>query len=197
MHDLLPILLFCLSSTLTPGPNNFMILNSGLVFGIKKSLPHYLGICFGFPIMVLIVAIGLGAVFLKYLWLKELLKYIGAAYMLYLAWHIAFASSTDSKTNSAAKPLGFWQALLFQWANPKAWLMAIGAISIFSITANYFNNAAVISSLFLFFCLPCVAVWMVFGAFLQKILKEEKHRRWFNITMAVCLVASIGMMMFD
>ena len=196
MSYLLPLILFCLSTTLTPGPNNFMILNSGLKFGIQKSLPHYLGICLGFPLMVLIVALGFGEIFQKYLWLKHILKIIGSAYMLYLAWQILFASS-NPKASHAVKPLSFLQAVMFQWANPKAWLMAIGAISVFTAVANYIYNALVISGLFLLMCLPCIGVWLVFGASLRKILKNEKHQRWFNIVMATCLVASIAMIIID
>ena len=196
MNALIPLLLFCLSTTLTPGPNNFMIMNSGLKFGVQKSLPHYLGICLGFPLMVLIVALGLGDILQKYLWLKSILKIIGSAYMLYLAWHILFALA-DPKTSQAAKPLNFLQAALFQWANPKAWLMAIGAISVFTIASNYIYNAFIISGLFFLMCLPCIGVWLVFGASLRKYLKNEKHQRWFNIIMAACLVASIAMIIFD
>jgi len=173
-----------------------MILNSGLKFGIQKSLPHYLGICLGFPLMVLIVALGFGEIFQKYLWLKHILKIIGSAYMLYLAWQILFASS-NPKASHAVKPLSFLQAVMFQWANPKAWLMAIGAISVFTAVANYIYNALVISGLFLLMCLPCIGVWLVFGASLRKILKNEKHQRWFNIVMATCLVASIAMIIID
>jgi threonine/homoserine/homoserine lactone efflux protein len=197
MTDLFPVFLFALSSSLTPGPNNFMILNSGLTFGVKKSLPHYWGICLGFPIMALAVALGFGAVFMKYHWLKQTLKIIGIIYILYLAWQIAFATGSNSSEKSAGKPLNFFQASLFQWVNPKAWLMAISAISIFSITNNYLSNAVIISAIFLFFCLPCVGAWLLFGASLQKILKEKKHQQWFNRAMAVCLVASIALIFID
>lgn len=196
MNDLIPLLLFALSTTLTPGPNNFMLLNSGLHFGIKKSLPHYLGICVGFPLMMLIVSLGLGQLFLQHLWIKHFLKIFGSLYMLYLAWQILDASA-QVKMNKQLKPFGFFQAILFQWINPKAWLMAIGAISIFSLTANYFNNAMTIGTVFLFMCLPCIGIWMIFGKFLQQILTEEKHRKWFNIVMATCLIASVIMMLFE
>lgn len=196
MSDLIPILMFSIAATLTPGPNNFMIMNSGLNFGLKRSLPHYLGICFGFPIMVLIVALGFGAIFLKYFWLKQLLKVVGSAYILYLAWCIV-STLAQPKDGAAAKPFSFLQALLFQWVNPKAWMMAIGAISIFSTTENHFHNAFAISTVFLFVCLPCLGLWLIFGTFLQKILKNEKHQKRFNMAMAICLVASIGMMVIE
>lgn len=192
MHQLLPMLLFAFSTSFTPGPNNFMILNSGMNFGVRKSLRHYCGICFGLPAMTLIVALGFGTVFLKHPWVKEILKVLGSAYLLYLAWQI-FTANTDPKVVETQKPWGFLQALLFQWINPKAWLMIIGAISVFSLSDAYSSNAIAISLVFLFTCFPSVGAWLVFGASLQKILKEEKHRRWFNTLMAVGLVASIAL----
>lgn len=195
MNDLIPILLFTLSTTLTPGPNNFMLLNAGLHFGVRRSLGLYFGICLGFPLMVLMVALGLGAVFTQYLWLKEVLKVLGSLYLLYLAYQI-FRSHTKIKAGHG-KPLSFFKAILFQWVNPKAWLMAIGAISIFAISTNVLNNALILSAIFFIVCLPCLAAWLFFGALLQKVLKEEKHRQWFNAFMALCLVASVVMIFFE
>src|SRR4051812_31285519 len=97
MNDLIPLLLFAVSTTFTPGPNNIMIMNSGMHFGIQKSLPHYFGICIGFPAMVLMVALGLGTIFTQYIWIKHGLKILGSIYMLYLAWQIL---RSTSKTNS-------------------------------------------------------------------------------------------------
>lgn len=196
MGDLIPVLMFSIAATLTPGPNNFMMLNSGLNFGLKRSLPHYLGICLGFPIMVLMVTLGFGAIFLKYVWLKQLLKIVGSAYILYLAWCIV-STLAEPKEGARAKPFSFLQAIIFQWVNPKAWMMAIGAISIFSTTENHFGNAISISAMFFLACAPCLGLWLVGGTFLQKILKNAKHQRWFNLAMAICLVASIGMMVIE
>ncbi len=195
MENFIPLLLFALSTTFTPGPNNLMIMNSGMNFGIRRSLPHYLGICLGFPVMVLMVALGLGAIFMKYAWIKHILKIIGSLYMLYLAWQIL--RSNKATMDSTRKPLSFIQAVLFQWVNPKAWLMAIGTISIFSMANNNFNNAVIISLVYFFMCIPCIGTWLLFGKFLQHILRKPNQRVAFNILMAVALVASIGMIIFE
>jgi threonine/homoserine/homoserine lactone efflux protein len=196
MHDFIPLLIFSTSASFTPGPNNFMIMNSGIHFGIRKSLPHYFGICLGFPVMFLIVALGMGAIFVKYAWIKQALKIIGSAYMLYLAWKV-LTSHQKMNVSQTKKPLTFLQVVLFQWVNPKAWLMGIGTISIFTLSANYFHNAVLISLVYALTCIPCVAAWLVFGTFLQRILKKDSHRAWFNLFMALGLVASIGMIIFD
>jgi threonine/homoserine/homoserine lactone efflux protein len=196
MNEIIPLLLFAISTTFTPGPNNLMVMNSGMHFGIKQSLPHYFGICVGFPAMVLMVAVGLGAVFTEYAWIKHILKIVGSIYMLYLAWQI-LTSHSKASSSQTRKPLSFLQAVMFQWVNPKAWLTAIGTISIFTVTHNYFSNAFVISTIYLLMCLPCVGAWLLFGKFLQHILKKNSHRIAFNIAMALALVASIGMIIFD
>jgi threonine/homoserine/homoserine lactone efflux protein len=145
--------------------------------------------------MVLLVALGLGVIFLQYKWLELGLKIIGSAYMLYLAWSMA-SSSIEPKESRTQKPLSLFQALLFQWVNPKAWLMAIGAISIFSSAESHVFNALTISTIFFLVCLPCIGLWLVGGAFLQKILKNETHQRRFNLAMAISLVASVISMVF-
>lgn len=196
MTNYVPLLLFAMSTTFTPGPNNFMIMNSGMNFGIKKSLPHYFGICVGFPLMVLMVALGLGVVFTKYLWIKQVLKIVGSVYMLYLAWQI-LRSHSKGNTDKTSRPLSFIQALLFQWVNPKAWLMAVGTISIFTMARSAFSNAAIVSGVYFFMCIPCIGAWLLFGKVLQHILKKDSHRVLFNIVMSVALVASIGMIIFE
>ena len=171
-------------------------MNSGMNFGIQKSLPHYLGICLGFPAMVLMVALGFGAVFIEYVWIKHVLKIFGSVYMLYLAWQI-LTSSNKANIGLARKPLSFLQAAIFQWVNPKAWLMAVSAISIFTISNNYFSNAMIISIVYFLMCIPCIGAWLLFGKFLQRILTKDAHRVWFNILMALALVGSIVMILFE
>lgn len=194
--DFIPLVLFAISMTLTPGPNNIMIMNSGMYFGIKKSLPHYWGICVGFPLMVLMVSLGLGAIFVKYAWIKQILKIAGSIYMLYLSYQI-LTSHSDPKSAHARHPLKFYQAVGIQWVNPKAWMIAVGMISIFTLTSYYFYNAVLISALLFVVCIPCIGIWLLFGKFLQQILKKDSHRVWFNIAMALSLVASIAMIFID
>lgn len=196
MNEFIPLLLFALSASLTPGPNNIMIMDSGMHFGIQKSLPHYLGICLGFPIMFLMVALGLGAIFTEYAWIKHLLKILGSIYMLYLSWQI-LTSSNKVNVNLIRKPFHFFQAVIFQWINPKAWLMAISTISIFTLSNHYIYNAIIISVVYFLMCIPCVGIWLLFGKFLQRILTKDSHRIWFNILMALALVGSIGMIWLD
>lgn len=198
MHwNILPILLFSISTTLTPGPNNFMIMNSALHFGVKRSIPHYLGISFGFPTMILVVAFGFGALFVHFHWLHTALKILGGIYMLYLAWVVA-SSSTKNKDSKKYKPLTFLQAALFQWVNPKAWMMAVGSIALFTtVGGDYFYQVLFLSILFCAMCLICVGIWMILGSVMNRLLKNDLHRRIFNYAMAICLVASVVLIVFE
>ena len=191
MELYLAIILFAASTTVTPGPNNIMIMTSGLNYGVKNSIPHLLGICFGFPAMVIMVGLGFSVVFEMYPLIHEVIKVIGIAYLLYLAWLIASSSPTSLEVESS-KPFSFTQAALFQWVNPKAWVMATGAVSAYtSITADIFSQVLFIALAFFIVAFPCVGIWLFFGVGLKKFLNSPKHQKIFNLSMALLLVASV------
>ncbi|WP_441004114.1 LysE family translocator [Pseudocolwellia agarivorans] len=185
------IFLFALSTSITPGPNNIMIMTSGLNHGVKFSLPHLLGICFGFPIMVILVGLGIGVFFEMYPMLHEIIKIFGIIYLLYLSWLIAVSSPT-SLDGGISNPLSFIQAALFQWVNPKAWVMAAGAVSAYTtVSTDIFIQVLYIALAFFVVSFPSVGVWLVFGAGLKKYLKSPKHQKIFNVSMAILLVGSV------
>ncbi|MFT5331922.1 MAG: threonine/homoserine/homoserine lactone efflux protein [Porticoccaceae bacterium] len=192
MELYLAVLLFAATASITPGPNNIMIMASGVNFGIKKSLPHLLGICLGFPIMVIAIGLGFGLVFQAYPLLHELIKVIGIIYLLYLAWLIASAKPSVINAD-VSKPLRFQQAVLFQWVNPKAWVMATGAISAYTSS----GDAMLGQVLFIAFAFSVTAgisvgIWLIFGAGLKRYLDDPLHYRVFNIAMAMLLVSSMS-----
>lgn len=185
------VLFFAFSSTITLGPNNIMIMSSGVNYGVKASLPHLMGICIGFPLMVLCVGLGFGLVFQQYPWLHWVIKILGILYLFWLAWRIA--TSTPSSVEAEKRPpLTFFQAALFQWVNGKAWVMASGAIAAFtSLQGSFFFDVSQITAAFLLMSFPCVGLWLVFGALLRPLLAKPLPQRIFNIVMALLLVASV------
>ncbi|PKH55748.1 LysE family translocator [Shewanella sp. Choline-02u-19] len=191
MELILTIALFAFSSGITPGPNNIMLMSSGVNFGVKRSLPHLFGICIGFPAMVLAIGLGLSAVFQSYPILHVIVKYVGISYLLYLAWLIANSSAKMNGKVTVA-PLTFIQAAAFQWVNPKAWIMGIGAIATFT-TMQQALAPQVITIVSVFFCvaLPSAFVWLGFGVALKRILKNQRQQKIFNVSMALLLVLSI------
>ncbi|KPY88055.1 LysE family translocator [Pseudomonas syringae pv. tagetis] len=188
---LLAFTLFAFVTSITPGPNNMMLLASGVNFGFSRTLPHMLGISIGFFVLVLAVGFGLGSVFKAWPVLYTILRYVGAAYLLYLAWKIATSKPASDEVDSQGKPLGFMSAALFQWVNPKAWIMAIGAISTYTPMQGYFYNVVVISAVFALINLPSVGIWTGFGSLLRNVLREPLGLRLFNGVMALLLVASL------
>lgn len=191
MELIFAIALFAFSSGITPGPNNIMLMTSGVNFGIRSSIPHLLGISLGFPSMVLAIGLGLSEVFQRFPILHLVIKVVGVAYLLYLSWLIA-NSSSKMEGKSIAKPLSFIQAAAFQWVNPKGWIMAVGAIATFTSMQQALTPQVVtIAMVFLCVAFPCAIVWLGFGVALKRILKNARQQKIFNITMAVLLVASI------
>jgi len=185
------LILFAFTATITPGPNNIMMMTSGVHFGIKKSIPHLLGIAFGFPSMVMLIGFGFNIVFKQYPFLHELIKILGIVYLMYLAWKIAVAqpSTMDSKST---KPLSFIKAALFQWVNPKAWVMASGAISAYTIQGvGFMHQVMIITLTFFIMAFPCVGTWLFFGVGLKRYLQNTRHQKVFNFSMASLLILSI------
>jgi threonine/homoserine/homoserine lactone efflux protein len=178
---LLAFALFALVTSITPGPNNTMLLASGVNFGFNRTIPHMLGISCGFFLLVVAVGFGLGAVFQAYPILYTVLRYVGAAYLLYLAWKIAHSGPVGDSVGAAA----------FQWVNPKAWIMAIGAISTYTPMQGYFYNVVIIAAVFAIINLPSVGLWAACGTLLRNVLKDPRWLRVFNWGMAALLVISL------
>ena len=178
-------------AAVTPGPNNVMLTTTGLNFGVRRGIPHLLGICIGFPVMLALIGLGFGTLFELYPLLHEIIKVIGIVYLLFLAWKIAMTRGGMERIERA-RPISFWQAAAFQWVNPKAWVMGSSALAAYtSLDDNFFLQVAIICTTFFFITLPCAGVWLVFGAGLQRFLRDPKHLRVFNIAMALLLAASI------
>jgi len=182
--------LFAFVSSITPGPNNTMLMASGANFGFRASLPHLSGVALGFFVMVLAVGLGLGRVFAAVPQLHDILAVAGAAYMLWLAWKIANARGIAGG-EAGGRPQTFWQAAAFQWVNPKAWAMALGAVTTYAPQAHYNANILLVSLVFLSINAPCVMTWTGFGVGLRRFLGRPAVLRAFNLTMAALLAASL------
>ena len=190
LEQFLALLVFSFVTSATPGPNNMMLLASGVNFGFVRTIPHMLGIGLGFTLMVLLVGLGIGQVFALLPWLYGVLKVLGFAYMLWLAWKIANAG-TIGEGREASRPMTFLAAAAFQWVNPKAWAMAISAVATYTLPDDYVFSVVVVALTFGLVNLPTVSTWALFGVWLRRFLSDPRAVRWFNWTMAVLLVASL------
>jgi threonine/homoserine/homoserine lactone efflux protein len=187
---LIAFIVFAIVGLYTPGPNNVMLLASGLNFGLRRTLPHVAGVSFGFAFLVAVVGLGLGAVFAAYPLLQSILKYAGAAYLVYLAIVIA-RSGQVTASNASSQPLTFWQAALFQWINVKGWVIAIGTITAYAALASYPWNILTMAVLLLVLGLSSSVTWTLFGASLQSLVRSPGAVRIFNWVMAALLLASL------
>ncbi|ADG91764.1 Lysine exporter protein (LYSE/YGGA) [Arcobacter nitrofigilis DSM 7299] len=188
---LISIATFALTATITPGPNNVLLLSSGLTFGYKRTLPHVFGVFLGFGLMVLLVGLGIGIVFERFPIVLKILKVIGILYLFWMAYKIG-SSKGHMKIKEKHKPFTFIQAALFQWVNPKGWIMSMTAMSIF-VTSKENSIAQVVIIAFLFLLAGAIScnVWAMGGVALKRFIKEESHVRKFNLIMAILLVVSI------
>jgi threonine/homoserine/homoserine lactone efflux protein len=182
---------FAAIAAYTPGPNNTLLMASGVNFGFRRSLPLVFGVGIGFPLMIGLVGLGLGKVFDNYASLYTVLKYAGAAYMLYLAWKIATSKPATANSDSDAKPLSFLQMALFQWVNPKGWIMAVTALSAYTTANSYYTGVAVVVATFVFMGFTSASAWALFGAGLKQVMTDVRYYRAINFGLAVLLVASL------
>lgn len=188
--EIIPALvLFAFVSSATPGPNNLMLMASGANYGFRRTVPHMMGISVGFMVLMLLTGIGLVQVFEIYPVSYTILKVLSVVYMLYLAWKIANAAPVEAR-KVTGKPMTFLQAAAFQWVNPKAWAMALTAITVYVADSGQFM---LLAAAVIFACvnLPSVTIWTVLGQQMARFLTNPNRLRAFNWTMAALLIASL------
>ncbi len=186
---------FAFVTSITPGPNNFMLMASGVNFGFRRTIPHMLGIGAGFLSLLLGVGFGLGAVLTAYPALHVGLKVAGGAYLLYLAWRIGMSRSLGENGEAGAKPMSFLAAAAFQWVNPKAWVMAVTAMAVYTNPQAPFLSVVLVAVAFALVNLPSVSTWAGFGVALRGFLADPARLKWFNIAMGVTLAATLWPML--
>lgn len=190
----LSLLLFAFTTSITPGPNNMMLLASGVNFGLRRTIPHMLGIEVGFASLLIACGFGLGALLHSMPFVYLVLKIAGGAYLLYIAWSIG-TSRTLGEGGEAATPMSFWAAALFQWVNPKAWVMSVSSMAAYADASEPVRSVLLVAFAFVLLALPCQGGWAGFGALLRDWLSHPVRLKWFNISMAVLLVLSLWPML--
>lgn len=189
------LLVFSFVTSVTPGPNNLMLLASGVNFGFVRTVPHVLGIAVGFASLLIAVGLGLGALLVAYPQVHLALKISGAAYLLYLAWRIAMSRAVGANGQGRARPMTFLEAAAFQWVNPKAWVMAITAMAVYTNPQEPFLSILLVTLTFTLVNFPSVSVWAGFGLALRGSLSDPVRLKWFNIAMGISLAATLWPML--
>ncbi len=192
MSDLLiAFIVFASVMYFTPGPNNVMLLSSGLTYGFRRTLPHIAGITVGVAFMIGAVGLGLGTIFIAWPVLQTILKYAGIAYLLYLAAAIATSGPVTSSQDNRRGPMTFWGAAMFQWINVKGWVMVIGTITAYAAIASFPWNIVIQVAIGLLLGVLACSIWALFGSALRPVLTSPRTVRAFNIVMALLLLASL------
>jgi threonine/homoserine/homoserine lactone efflux protein len=190
--------LFMLVSSITPGPNNTMLMASGVHFGYRRTLAHLMGVQLGFGFMLIAVGLGLHAVLAQFPAFYDVVRFAGGAYMVWMAWSLASArphvqeqATIEQSPQNEPQPLGFWGAVLFQWVNPKAWVMAVTIMSAYVPPGAGLLHIAPLGLMFAVLGFPCSSVWVGFGSALRSYLQDPFRMRVFNCSMAAALLASL------
>ena len=171
----------------TPGPNNAMLTASGIKFGFKKTLPHLIGIPFGHIIQITLVCLGLGQLFIKYPLIQIYLKWICFFYLIFLGWKILGSFSNNEK--ESGRPLKFYEAALFQFINPKAWVVALtAATAFFPVAENFYIATAFVVGTAPFICFPSICIWAIFGSSIKSIIKDAKVKKIVEYLLAILLL---------
>ncbi len=194
---LIPLVTFALAMGFTPGPNNIMLAASGVNFGFSRTIPHMVGVTIGFMVLVLASGTGLGLVFVAVPQLQLIIKVVGSAYLLWLAWKVATAHQARDAGSGPARPFTFWQAAAFQWINPKGLVAAISAIAIYLRPGHETRDLAVMVVVFGLVTVGSVTTWASFGVALRRLLRDPARARLFNIAMGLLLAASIVPMLLE
>jgi threonine/homoserine/homoserine lactone efflux protein len=184
------LVIFSLVSSITPGPNNLMLMASGANFGFRRTIPHMLGVGLGFTFMIVLVGAGLVQLFEAWPPSYTILKVLSVIYLLYLAWKIATAAAPEGNTDGGGRPFTFVQAALFQWVNPKAWTMALTAVSVYT-PSHSLGAIAIVAAVFGSINLPSVSLWTMLGQRLRVLLTSARRLLVFNSCMALLLVGSL------
>ncbi|MGB1338588.1 MAG: LysE family translocator [Planktomarina sp.] len=186
------LVLFCFVSSITPGPNNLMLMATGANFGARRAAPHASGIVLGFTFMIVAIGLGVAQLFQIYPLAHQLLGVVSVIYLLYLAYKTATARTNLDSPEPTGKPITFWQAAAFQWVNPKAWTMALAAVTVYAPQPVTYKEVIVVAAIFGAINLPCISVWLMLGVKMRRFLTTPTRLRGFNWTMAGLLILSLA-----
>jgi threonine/homoserine/homoserine lactone efflux protein len=189
--DIAALVTLAFVASITPGPNNLLLLASGMNHGIRRTLPHLVGVSLGFALLMFVVALGLGTIFDRYAVIELILRLLGGAYLASLAWRI-FTTEMVAHGDGTVRPMTFLQAVLFQWVNPKAWVMATTATSTVLVTSGSVAAAAATLTVgFWIVNLPCITSWMFSGAFAARWMDDPTRVRRINRSLGVLLAGTV------
>jgi threonine/homoserine/homoserine lactone efflux protein len=198
MLDVLPLATYCFVMSITPGPNNVMVTASGVTFGYRRTIPHMLGISLGCGFQIVLVALGMGVVFERYPQLQDILRWAGAAYLVYLAWRLLRAGLVVGEGEGRTRPLTFLESAAFQFLNPKAWMIAVTTSTVFlPKDLNPLLGSLYMALVLAIVNYPSISVWTLFGTAMRRLLGSPRLRQAFAVGLALALVGTGAAMLWE
>lgn len=194
MEIFVALVIFAFISSITPGPNNLMLMTSGINFGLRRTVPHMLGVTSGFTLMIALIGLGVVQIIEAVPGSMMAITILSGLYLIYMAWKIATTDTTlakDEAATSRSKPFTFVQAALFQWVNPKAWTMALTAISAYAPKSQGWVGVLMVAGVFGMINMPATGTWAIMGAKMRRLLGDPMRMKTFNIIAAILLVGSL------
>lgn len=198
----LTFVLFVVSMSVTPGPNNLMMMSSSIVFGVKRTLPHWIGVNIGFNLMLVAAVFGLGELVQRFPWMLTVIKVAGSLWLAWMAWQFLRAalfpvpSGTSENRSEGSRPLHWYEAALFQWVNPKAILMTVSAAGVYYGLADaIWSRAAIMAGTFAVLGPPCGMAWILAGGVLRRFMSDPRWARPMNAVIAGILLLTIGLIL--
>ncbi len=185
------LVVFAAIAAFTPGPNNTMLMASGINFGFRRTMPLIMGVMVGFPFMIGCIGLGLGKIFEIYPIIYTVMKYVGAGYMLWLAWKIATEKPAGDGVKDVGQPISFFQACALQWVNPKAWVMAVTSLSAYTMASSYYVGVGFVVAVAAVMGIGSATTWAMFGVGLKHILNDVRYFRIINVALGLSLAASL------
>jgi threonine/homoserine/homoserine lactone efflux protein len=181
----------------TPGPNNAILTASGIKFGFIRTLPNLFGIPSGHGLQLVLVCLGLGSLFIAFPILLEILRYIGATYLLYLSYKM-IGSLNIKKNQTKSRPLTFFEAIIFQFVNPKAWVICTTAVSIFyPQDTNIFLGTFFMVFMSTIVNIPSISIWAFGGSIIGRYLKNIKLKKFIEFLLAAMLIFTSMYIIFN
>ncbi len=196
VETLVALIVFAAVTSVTPGPNNAMVLASGVHFGFRRTIPHMVGIALGYGVMLAIIGAGIGAAMSVSPLVEVAMRLASGAWMMWVAWSLARSTHAGGDA-SRLRPMTFIEGALFQWVNPKGWVLALSSMSLFTKSGDLVTDVTIVVAVYVVTCLPSSSIWTAFGVSLRRFLAVPWRLRAFNFSMAILLLASTLPLIFE
>ena len=191
LSQLVPLVLFGIATSFSPGPNNIMTSYTAFNFGVKKTIPTMLGVIIGWTLLIILLQLGSASIFQKYQFIQPTIKILGSIYLLYIAFKLSFGGLNKEKKIDP-KPVTFVNTFFFQFVNPKSIIVCLTSISLFIDTENnYLRDSIILTTVWFSMAVGSQLTWCLMGKYMRKFATSDKFVKNFNFSMSFLLIVCV------